>query len=112
MIACVSPALTVRSTPRRISRAPLSVSTETCRSRISRVVIRTSLSMSSGCDGHQDVVAVDLHGVDGHGLGGGEAGRPAGNEIEPRAVQPALDRLALDLTLGEGDVRMRAHVVD
>ena len=37
MIACTSPELTVRSTPRRISLAPASVSTETCRSRISRV---------------------------------------------------------------------------
>ena len=37
MIACTSPELMVRSTPRRISLAPASVSTETCRSRISRV---------------------------------------------------------------------------
>src|SRR4051794_9862789 len=37
MIACVSPDLTVRSTPRRISLAPSSVSTETVRPLISSV---------------------------------------------------------------------------
>jgi hypothetical protein len=39
MIACVSPARTVRSTPRRISLVPCSDSTLTCRSRISRVAM-------------------------------------------------------------------------
>src|SRR5215211_7721079 len=37
MIACVSPALMVRSTPLRISLAPPSAATETCRSLISKV---------------------------------------------------------------------------
>src|SRR4051812_22150464 len=39
MIACVSPARTVRFTPRRISFGPSSVVTEACRSLISRVDI-------------------------------------------------------------------------
>src|SRR5215203_3466078 len=42
MIACVSPLRMVRSTPMRIGLAPASVSTETCRSRISRVDINGS----------------------------------------------------------------------
>src|SRR6195952_3047311 len=45
MIAWVSPELTVRSTPRRISCGPSSVCTETCRSRISRVAIWDSRSL-------------------------------------------------------------------
>ena len=42
MIACTSPLAMVRSTPLRISLAPDSVLTETCRSRISRVDMRYS----------------------------------------------------------------------
>ena len=44
MIACVSPPLMVRSTPLRISLGPSSVATVTCRSRISSVAMRWSLS--------------------------------------------------------------------
>src|SRR5512139_447685 len=110
MIAWVSPCLTVRSTPRRISRGPASVSTETCRSRISRVAMWSGLLDS--VDRDEDVVAVDLDGVDGDGLGGRQSGGPPGEQVETRAVQPALEGLVLDLALREGDVRVRAHVVD
>ncbi len=44
MMACVSPLLTVRSTPRRMGLAPSLVSTLTCRSRISRVAMRGGCS--------------------------------------------------------------------
>jgi hypothetical protein len=40
MIAWVSPSRTVRVTPLRISFSPSSVVTETCRSLISRVLMR------------------------------------------------------------------------
>ena len=53
-----------------------------------------------GTDVDEDVVALDLHGVDGDGRGGRQAGRLAGAQVEARAVQPALDRAVLDLALG------------
>ena len=106
MIAWVSPDRTVRSTPRRISLAPSSVSTVTCRSRISRVDMGSQFSFG---DGDEHVVAVDLHGVDGDGDGGRQAGRLAGAQVEARAVQPALDRAVLDLALGQRDVGVRCR---
>src|SRR6476661_7860850 len=98
MIACVSPARTVRSTPRRISFRPPSVSTETCRSRISRMDMMV-LQFSRSGDGHEDVVAFDGHGVDGDRPGGRWAARQASAQIEAGTVQPALERAAVDLAL-------------
>src|SRR4051794_5490094 len=109
MMACVSPCFTVRSTPFRISRAPFSASTETCRSWISSVAMGASGLLG---DGDEHVVADDLYGVYGNGPRGGQAGRLAGAQVEAGAVQPALDLAVLDLALGEGDVRVRADVVD
>src|SRR4051812_2950039 len=109
MMACVSPCFTVRSTPRRISRGPPSASTETCRSLISSVAMGASGLLG---EGDEHVVPFDLYGVYGDGARGGEAGRLAGAQVEGRAVQPALDHAVLDLALREGDVRVRADVVD
>src|SRR4029453_2687861 len=44
-----------------------------------------------GGDGDEHVVAVDLHGVDGDRDGRRGAGRVTGSDIEPGAVQPALE---------------------
>src|SRR6476620_12689527 len=109
MMAWVSPELMVRSTPRRISLVPSSISTETWRSRISSVVM---WSAHFGGDGDEHVVAVDLHGVDGDGDGRRGAGRVAGPNVEPGAVQPALEGAAVDLALGERDVGVGASVVE
>src|SRR6185312_9317926 len=109
MMACVSPCFTVRSTPFRISRGPFSASTETCRSWISSVAMGNSGLLG---DGDEHVVPFDLDGVNGDGARRGKAVRFAGAQVETRTVQPALDRAVLDLALREGDVRMRADVVD
>src|SRR3954466_2859301 len=116
MIAWVSPSLMVRSTPLRISLGPSSVSTVTCRSRISRVLMSVLLLGSAvverGGRVDEHVVALHAHGVDGDRLGGREAGRLAGAEVEARAVQPALDLAALDVALRQRDRGVRALVVD
>src|SRR4051794_35550435 len=109
MIAWVSPWRTVRSTPRRISLVPCSVSTLTCRSRISRVDMcggtpSMGWVLQRRGDVDQDVVTVDGHRVDRHRADRRQAGRFAGAQVEPRPVQPALDRALLDLALGERDV--------
>src|ERR1700754_958908 len=91
MIAWVSPPRTVRSTPRRISLAPPSAATSTCRSLISRV------DMFFGCSGF--VVGSDAGdgelGLDGRiqpftQLGQGQAG-------EELAEEAADDQAALDV---------------
>src|SRR5262245_15280876 len=113
MIAWVSPDFTVRSTPRRISFGPASVSTETCRSRISSVLTGLVLLVVQRVfDVDQHVVAIDLDGVDGYGLGGRQAGRLPAAQVEARAVQPALDLAVLDVALGQRHLGVRAHVVD
>src|SRR6516165_9587591 len=123
MIAWVCPADTVRSTPRRISRLPSRPSgpgagsaTLTCRSRISRVAITSLLIVGCGRAGAAerdvDVAVLDLHRVDGHGLGGGGPGRAAGAQVETRPVQPAFHRVVVDLALGQRDLLVRAHVVE
>src|SRR5262249_17238882 len=97
MIAWVWPADTVRSTPRRISRAsPAPSVTLTCRSWISRVAMKSvSCCRSAGRLGlvvgpvvvspvvirterDVDVVALDLHPVGGHRLGSRRPGGLAG----------------------------------
>ena len=50
--------------------------------------------------------------VDGDRAGGRGAGGLAGAQVEARAVQPALDRAAVDLALGQRDVGVRADVAD
>src|SRR3954451_12127256 len=102
MMAWISPVLTVRLTPLRISSgwAPGSeTSTVTCRSRITRELIWSGL-----LEGDEHVVTVDLHGINRDGTGGRQAGRPPGGEVEARAVQPALDRALLDVSLGQRHV--------
>src|SRR5215475_12609643 len=123
MIAWVCPADTVRSTPRRISRLPsrpsgpgVGSATLTCRSRISRVAIYMSPDRWLACRGGTaerdvDVAVLDLHRVDGHGLGRGRPGRVAGAQVETRPVQPAFHRVVVDLALGKRDLLVRAHVV-
>src|SRR4051812_22023885 len=109
MMAWVSPCFTVRSTPLRISFVPFSVSTETCRSRISSVAMGNSGLLG---DGDEHIVPLDLYGVYGDGARRGKAGRLAGAEVEAGAVQPALDGAVLHLALRERHVRVRADVVD
>src|SRR5882757_11375728 len=109
MMAWVSPCFTVRSTPLRISLVELSASTVTCRSWISSVAMGDSGLLG---DGDEHVVPNDLDGVYGHGPGGGQPGRLSGAQVEGGAVQPAFDRAALHLALGQRDVRVRADVVD
>src|SRR5512135_3747376 len=110
MIACVSPALTSRSTPRRISRwVPAASSTLTCRSRISRVamskVSRYFLQCERGLrERDVDVVALGLHRVDRHRHGGRGAGRLAGPDVEAGPVQPALQGVVVYLALGQRDL--------
>src|SRR6185369_8446006 len=105
MIACVWPDSMVRSTPLRISSA--APSTDTCRSRISRVD-----TVFSALQSDEDVVALDLGLVDGYGNGRGQAGRLAGAQVEAGAVQPALHGGALDVALGQRHVLVRADVAD
>src|SRR4051812_37002452 len=107
MIAWVSPCLTTRSTPLRISRAPSPLSTLTCRFLISSVA---TVSLLLERDVH--VVAVDSHGIGQDRAGGREAGRRAGAQVEPRPVQPALDGAVLDVAVGQVDVGVRADVGD
>src|SRR5882757_9982537 len=109
MMAWVSPCFTVRSTPLRISLVELSASTVTCRSWISSVAMGDSGLL---VDGDEHVVPNDLDGVYGHGPGGGQSGRLSGAQVEGGAVQPALDRAVLHLSLGQRDVGVRADVVD
>ena len=80
-------------------------STDTCRSRISRVATQFSSF-------DEDVIAIDGDGVGGDGLGRGQAGGRAGAQVEARAVQPALDGAVLDVALGQRDVGVGADVVD
>src|SRR5207247_1278529 len=61
---------------------------------------------------YEDVAVLGPRLVHGYGLGGRQAGRLAGAQVEARAVQPALDRVALDLALGQRDVGVRADVAD
>src|ERR1700712_5612580 len=110
MIAWVSPSLMVRSTPLRISLAPSSVSTDTCRALISSVAMSVVSQVLVGVD--QYVVPVDLYGVDRDRLGGRRTGGLAGPEVEARAVHPALDGAVVDVSLGQGNSRVAALVLD
>src|SRR5262249_3227699 len=110
MIACVCPAATVRSTPRRISRlSPAWPVTLTCRSRISRVDM--SLLLVRG-DGDVHVVAVEPHRVGDEWLGGRRANGFSCPQVEAGAVQPALERVVVNLAVGERDLLMRAELVE
>src|SRR5690349_15541358 len=109
MMACVSLGCTVRSTPFRVSFVALSVSTVTCRSRISSVAMGASGLL---VEGDEHVVPFDLYGVYGDRARRGKAGRLAGAQVETGAVQPALDLAVLHLALRERDVRVGADVVD
>src|SRR3954447_19825894 len=136
MIAWVSPSRIVSVTPLRISLPSSSVLTETCRSLISRMLMlvgsprscvrrseageaRNFVGYSLRGDSVQGGGDVDVHigsaylDREGrHGFGGGKAGRLAGAEVEPRAVEPALDRAALDLALAQRDRGVGADVFD
>src|SRR6185369_15256922 len=92
MIAWISPARTVRSTPRRISLAPPSAATSTCRSLISSVDM-----MCAPCGGEKGSDARDGElGLDGRlqpftQLGKGKAGEDLAEE--PADDQPPRDVL-------------------
>src|SRR5438034_11021813 len=120
MIAWVWPADTVRSTPRRISRAsPAPSITLTCRSWISRVAMNIFSCISSagrldlvaGPERDEDVVALDLHPVGGHRLGGRRPGGLAGPQVEAGPVQVTLHRVVVDIAFGQRYFLVRAHVV-
>src|SRR5258708_18896533 len=110
MAGWACPAAAVRSTPRRISRlSPAWALTVTGRWRISRVDM--SLLLTGG-DGHVNVLAVNPHRVGVEGLGGRRAGRLAGPQVEAGAVQPALERVVVDLAFGKRDLLVRAELVE
>src|SRR5215475_2443753 len=109
MIACVCPAETVRSTPRRTSRlSPAASVTLACRSRISSVDIRSPLL---GRQLDENVIAVDLHWIDRNGFGCGRPGWLAGAEVEAGSVQPALDGVVVHLALRQRYFLVRADIV-
>src|SRR3954449_5197012 len=62
------------------------------------------------CRRDVDVAVADLDGEGRHRLGGGQAGRLTGTQVEAGAVQPALQRAAVDLTLAERDRGVTALV--
>src|SRR3954469_18853060 len=117
MIACVSPPRTVRSTPRRISRGSPSALTETWRSRISRVAMMGAAPDLRVCCGNgsgnvdEHVTVEDGDRIDGDRHDRRGPGGRAADKVESRAVQPAFDGVAVDLTVGEADVRMGADVI-
>src|SRR5690606_5613729 len=117
MIAWVSPAFTVRSTPRRISFVPSEPTpTETWRSRISSVaimlVVPSSWVLVAGGERHVHVAGLDLGLVGGDRLRGRRVGGLAAAQVEAGPVQPALDGAVVDLSLGEGHLGVRADVVE
>src|SRR5690606_21977269 len=59
-----------------------------------------------------DVAVADLDGIDGYRFGGWQVGGFSGLQVEARAVQPALQGAAVHLALREGDLLVRALVVD
>src|SRR4030095_15143881 len=99
MMACVCPAATVSVTPARMGLSPPSGSlTETCRSRMSSVLMGGGLHYS----------------VRGwrSGPGGRQPGRLPGAQFERGAVQPALQRAPVHLALGQRDLGVGTLVVD
>src|SRR3954466_14469403 len=122
MIAWVSPARTVRSTPRRISLTSSPSPTVTCRSRISRTDTRApsvagrerEAAVCVGVD--VDVLPLHPDRVDVDRLGGRQVGGFAGAQVEARPVQPALDGRGalelLDVPFGQRHLGMRAEVLD
>src|SRR3954468_8190312 len=62
------------------------------------------------CRRDVDVAVADLDGEGRHRLGGGQAGRLTGTQVEAGAMQPALQRAAVDLTLAERDRGVTALV--
>src|SRR5690606_11128680 len=109
MIACVSPLRMVRFTPLRMGVVPASVSTVTCRSRISRTAMSVFLLH---VDVNEHVVAVDLNGVDRNGLVSREVQGLAGDERECGSVCPAFERVTLDEALRKRDLTVRAGVAN
>src|SRR5215467_10058577 len=108
MIAWVCPAATVRLTPRKISRlSPPCPVTLTCRSRISRV----DISLLFG-NGHVYVAVFYSHLVGGQRFGSWRAGRLARSQVKARTVQPALDRVVVDLAVDQRDLLVRAELVE
>src|SRR3954451_1686279 len=114
MMAWVSPLAIVRSTPRRIGLAPSLVSTLTCRSRISSVAMYSVPleCADGGVDVDEHALAVDGQGVDRHRPDGGQTGRLSGAQVEPGAVQPALDGAAVHLAVRQGHGAVGADVPD
>ena len=114
MIAWVSPSLTVRSTPLRISLGPSSVSTETCRSLDLQGAMRAQLTpFRVVVDGDEHVVAVDLR----RGRPGPARwpGRPVGLPVRRSKREPCSQHSivqSVDLALGQRDGGVRADVVD
>src|SRR6478752_6781116 len=112
MIAWVSPALMVRSTPLRISLRSPSASTVTWRLRISRVLMRSGLLVQRVVDVDIDDAVFDLGGIDRNRVRGGQAQLLARAQVEFRAVQPAVDDVAVDVAFRQGDLGVGADVVE
>src|ERR1700689_1059484 len=111
MIACVSPDLIVRSTPRSTSRlSPAASVTPACRLRISRVDMYLSWS-GYWSEGDEHVVALDLDFIGGHGLGGRRPRGLASAQVKAGPVQPALHRVVVYVALGQRHLGVRADVL-
>src|SRR4029453_8486546 len=122
MMAWVSPLRIVKSTPVRISLGPYSVSTETCRSRISRVDMNSGLLDFGRCAERlriewcryidEYVVALDAAAIDRDRLRRRQADRFPGRQIEAGSVHVALDLAVADISFRERDLGVRAFVRD
>src|SRR5437588_3848282 len=125
MTACTWPLSTSRSTPRNISWPPTAARSPDTTSLLmsappsaaARERARChigSLADARSLDFDHHVAVLDLHLVDGHGLGGGQRLWLTGLEGEGAAVLPALDLALLlpHLALAERVVLMAAAVVD
>src|SRR5690625_5100322 len=122
MMAWVSLLLIVRLTPRRISFLPFSVSTLTCRSRISRVDIYITLFRSrQACrperlgrfvfvDIDHDAAVHDAYGINRNWLRSRQGQSLTCLEVEGGAVEPALDRVVDDVTFGQGNLAMGTDI--
>src|SRR2546427_823498 len=116
MMAWISPGRTLRLTPRRIS-LPSTVAWRSSTSRIGSAISHHSfgtenMSGNRYRPSHVDVVALDLHLVGGHGLGGRQTAHGTGAHRELRPVLGAFHLVALEPALVQLDVLVAADVVD
>src|SRR6218665_2753918 len=127
IIAWISPSAIARSTPRRISRSPCSVTTFTCRFLISSTDIGSSrfsvhqvsvtsekfwlvLRARGGVNIHDTFL--NRHLVHRHGFVGWQRERLSSGERKPRAVRPTLECVILHKTLGKRNITVGAGITE